>query len=338
MIEPMADSGGAMPLPAVLDLGTAAEFLAILRQRAAAGTRLRLDASAVETLTLPCIQVILAAARTPPHIVVDAPSDAFVAAFQDIGLDWRQSLLQDVAVEDGTAPMNAEPPVSSWDVAVVPTDSDPIAVVVEPTIELIEAPAVEFRSAPVDEFHAPQGGPECADIEIGEAAIDLDPSVSRGPAFEPEPVQAAAIQDPVPEPSLPIPDQPVTNVTSESTMPKKILTIDDSKTMRDMLMLTLTDAGFDVIQGVDGQDGIEVLGDNPVDVIITDINMPKMDGYGVIRVLRKSAIHKSTPILVLTTESDSDKKNLAREAGATGWMVKPFEPERLVATIRKVCP
>jgi two-component system chemotaxis response regulator CheY len=81
-----------------------------------------------------------------------------------------------------------------------------------------------------------------------------------------------------------------------------------------------------------------VLGDQRVDVVITDINMPKMDGYEVIRCLRKSPVHKSTPILVLTTESDTEKKNLAREAGATGWMVKPFDPERLIATIRKVSP
>ncbi|MDI1347149.1 MAG: response regulator [Pseudolabrys sp.] len=123
-------------------------------------------------------------------------------------------------------------------------------------------------------------------------------------------------------------------------MSKRILTIDDSKTMRDMLMLTLAEAGFDVIQAVDGQDGLDVLGKEkgPIDVIITDINMPRMDGYEVIRNLRRDPAHKSTPILVLTTESDTEKKNLAREAGATGWMVKPFDPERLVATVRKVAP
>ncbi|MDO8877533.1 MAG: response regulator [Pseudolabrys sp.] len=123
-------------------------------------------------------------------------------------------------------------------------------------------------------------------------------------------------------------------------MSKRILTIDDSKTMRDMLMLTLVEAGFDVVQAVDGQDGLEVLGKEKeqIDVIITDINMPRMDGYEVIRNLRRDPAHKSTPILVLTTESDADKKNLARDAGATGWMVKPFDPERLVATVRKVAP
>lgn len=119
---------------------------------------------------------------------------------------------------------------------------------------------------------------------------------------------------------------------------KRILTIDDSKTMRDMLMMTLADAGFDVLQGVDGQDGLDVLGDSPVDVVITDINMPRMDGYEVIRRLRDNPVHKSTPILVLTTESDTEKRALARSAGATGWMVKPFDPERLLATVRKVSP
>ncbi len=121
-------------------------------------------------------------------------------------------------------------------------------------------------------------------------------------------------------------------------MAKRILTIDDSKTIRDMLMLTLADAGFDVLQAVDGQDGLNVLDREQVDVVITDINMPKMDGYEVIRQMRSNSAHKSTPILVLTTESETDKKKLARDAGATGWMVKPFDPDRLIATINKVAP
>jgi two-component system, chemotaxis family, chemotaxis protein CheY len=126
--------------------------------------------------------------------------------------------------------------------------------------------------------------------------------------------------------------------TEAPPMSKRILTIDDSKTMRDMLLLTLTDAGFEVLQGVDGEDGLAVLGDQKVDVIITDINMPKMDGYEVIRQLRQNPRHKTTPILVLTTESDADKRNIARGAGATGWMVKPFDPEGLIAVINKVSP
>ena len=121
-------------------------------------------------------------------------------------------------------------------------------------------------------------------------------------------------------------------------MAKRILTIDDSKTIRDMLMLTLVDAGFDVLQAVDGKDGLDVLDREQVDVVITDINMPIMDGYEVIRHMRSNSAHKTTPILVLTTESEADKKNLARAAGATGWMVKPFDPDRLIATINKVAP
>ena len=108
--------------------------------------------------------------------------------------------------------------------------------------------------------------------------------------------------------------------------------------MRDMLMLALVEAGFDVVQAVDGQDGIDVLGKERVDVVITDINMPRMDGYEVIRQLRSNPDFKATPILVLTTESEAEKKHLAREVGATGWMVKPFDPDQLVATLRKVAP
>ena len=124
----------------------------------------------------------------------------------------------------------------------------------------------------------------------------------------------------------------------EPPMTKRILTIDDSKTIRDMLMLTLADAGFEVLQAVDGQDGLDVLGKEQVDVVITDINMPRMDGYEVIRQMRSNDAHKTTPILVLTTESESDKRDIARFAGATGWMVKPFDPDRLIATINKVAP
>ena len=103
-------------------------------------------------------------------------------------------------------------------------------------------------------------------------------------------------------------------------MAKRILTIDDSKTMRDMLMLTLADAGFDVLQAVDGQDGLDVLGDERVDVVITDINMPRMDGYEVIRQLRGNPVHKTTPILVLTTESESKRRIWrAKPAPPAGW-------------------
>jgi two-component system chemotaxis response regulator CheY len=120
------------------------------------------------------------------------------------------------------------------------------------------------------------------------------------------------------------------------SLSKTILTIDDSRTMRDMLMLALSDAGYRVVQAVDGVHGLEVLGSEAPDVIITDINMPRMDGFGVIENVRKDDRHRATPILVLTTESDVAKKERARSAGATGWIVKPFNPEKLVSAIRRV--
>ena len=106
--------------------------------------------------------------------------------------------------------------------------------------------------------------------------------------------------------------------------------------MRDMLMLTLADAGFDVIQAVDGKDGIDMLERENVDVVITDINMPRMDGFGFIEEVRGDQRYRAIPILVLTTESDAEKKNRARMAGATGWIVKPFNPDKLVDAIRRV--
>jgi two-component system chemotaxis response regulator CheY len=216
-------------LPPLLDTSAAAELLANVRERLGGSSSLRIDASGVETITLACMQIVLAALKHP-RVRVEQLSAAFASAFDDLAL----------------------------------------------SLGCIES--------------APEMAPEPA------------------PAIE------------------------------EAVMAKRILTIDDSKTIRDMLRLTLLDAGFEVLQAVDGQDGIEVLAKEPVDIVITDINMPKMDGYGVIRHMRADAAHKSTPVLVLTTESEVEKRNLAREAGATGWMVKPFDPDRLIATINKVAP
>jgi two-component system, chemotaxis family, chemotaxis protein CheY len=119
-------------------------------------------------------------------------------------------------------------------------------------------------------------------------------------------------------------------------MTKLVLTVDDSRTMRDMLHLALSEAGYRVIQAVDGVDGLEVLEGEQPDIIVTDINMPRMDGFGFIEGVRKHGRHRATPILVLTTESDSEKKLRARQAGATGWIVKPFNPAKLVDAIRRV--
>ena len=120
------------------------------------------------------------------------------------------------------------------------------------------------------------------------------------------------------------------------TLAKTVLTVDDSRTMRDMLRLVLSDAGYRVVEAVDGVHGLEVLQGEMPDVIVTDINMPRMDGFGFIEGVRRSATHRATPVLVLTTESDAEKKSRARQAGATGWIVKPFNPAKLVDALRRV--
>lgn len=119
-------------------------------------------------------------------------------------------------------------------------------------------------------------------------------------------------------------------------MAKTVLTVDDSRMMREMLFSVLRDAGFNVIQAEDGVDGLEKLAAAAPDVIITDINMPRMDGYGFIEGVRRDARHRATPILVLSTESDQAKKARARDAGATGWIVKPFNADSLLSAIRRV--
>lgn len=120
-------------------------------------------------------------------------------------------------------------------------------------------------------------------------------------------------------------------------MAKKILTVDDSRTMRDMVSFTLKSAGFEVIDAEDGRDALAKLQDNKVDAVITDLNMPNMNGFELIRALRAMAEYKMSPILMLTTEGDDAKKQEGKNAGATGWVVKPFNPEKLVQVVKKVC-
>ena len=115
-----------------------------------------------------------------------------------------------------------------------------------------------------------------------------------------------------------------------------ILTVDDSRTMRDMLRMALVDAGFRVVQAEDGLHGLDVLREEQPQVVITDINMPRMDGYGFIEEVRADPRHRAIPILVLSTETDADKRNRARMAGATGWIVKPFVPAKLLDAVRRV--
>jgi two-component system chemotaxis response regulator CheY len=120
-------------------------------------------------------------------------------------------------------------------------------------------------------------------------------------------------------------------------MSLSILAVDDSRTIRDMLTLALRQAGFDPTVAEDGVHGLEVLdGMGQPDAIITDINMPRMDGFGFIEAVRGQAKHQTTPILVLTTESAPELKARARAAGATGWIVKPFDPPKLIQALHRV--
>jgi two-component system chemotaxis response regulator CheY len=264
---------GPMILPATLDLAAAEGLLESVRQRVSDERPLFIDASAVEMLTLPCAQVILAARWSHGGVTIKNPSTAFTAALEDLGINW------------------------AWDVG---------------------------RGQEQGEDQSQSHGEEIAQQDTSVGGQNGTVNGEQWAADNGEMQNESGNSD--------------LQEMGESAMGKRILTIDDSKTMRDMLMLTLAEAGFDVLQAVDGQDGLDVLVNEQVDVVITDINMPRMDGYEVIRQLRSNPSHKTMPILVLTTESEAEKKNLAREAGATGWMVKPFDPDRLVATVRKVAP
>ncbi|MFT5717071.1 MAG: two-component system chemotaxis response regulator CheY [Oleiphilaceae bacterium] len=115
-----------------------------------------------------------------------------------------------------------------------------------------------------------------------------------------------------------------------------ILAVDDSASMRQMVSFTLKGAGYTVIEAEDGQKALDKAKGSAVDLVLTDVNMPVMDGIELVRNLRTLPAYKFTPILMLTTESAGDKKVQGKNAGATGWLVKPFNPEQLLATIKKV--
>jgi len=122
-------------------------------------------------------------------------------------------------------------------------------------------------------------------------------------------------------------------------MSKTALVVDDSRTMRQMVAFTLTNAGFTVIEAEDGKDAVrKVEAGTKLDIVVTDLNMPEMDGITLIKELRRLTAYKFTPILMLTTESALEKKKEGKEAGATGWIVKPFNPDVLLKTIAKVLP
>lgn len=115
-----------------------------------------------------------------------------------------------------------------------------------------------------------------------------------------------------------------------------ILAVDDSSSMRQMVSFTLKGAGYTVVEAVDGKDALNKAKSQKFDLVITDVNMPVMDGITFIKNLRGDPNYKFTPMLMLTTESSADKKSEGKAAGATGWIVKPFNPEQLLNTVKKV--
>jgi two-component system chemotaxis response regulator CheY len=116
---------------------------------------------------------------------------------------------------------------------------------------------------------------------------------------------------------------------------KVILTVDDSASIRQMVKFTLCDAGYTVVEAVDGEDALGKLS-TPVNLVITDLNMPRLDGIGLIRRVRSNPACKGMPILMLTTESQESRKQEGKAAGATGWIVKPFTPSQLLAVVKRL--
>lgn len=119
-------------------------------------------------------------------------------------------------------------------------------------------------------------------------------------------------------------------------MSKTIMAVDDSASVRQMLSFTLENAGYEVVEAVDGQDAVNKLDQSAVHMMITDLNMPNMDGIDLIRSVRTKRQYKFIPIIMLTTESKDSKKQEGKAAGATGWIVKPFKPDQLLGVVKKV--
>ncbi|WP_028980181.1 response regulator [Sporocytophaga myxococcoides] len=119
-------------------------------------------------------------------------------------------------------------------------------------------------------------------------------------------------------------------------MKKTILIADDSESVREVVSYTLINAGYEVLIGIDGEDALKYLNGKEIHLVLTDLHMPKMDGIALIKEIRSKPEYKFIPILFLTTESNASKKEEAKAAGATGWIVKPFVPEKLIETIQRV--
>ncbi len=119
-------------------------------------------------------------------------------------------------------------------------------------------------------------------------------------------------------------------------MTKCVMIVDDSETVRQVLELTLVNAGYTVIEAVDGMEALKKLPNQQIDMMITDLNMPGMDGLELIEKIRQNADCRFTPIVMLTTESSEDKKKAGKAAGASGWVVKPFKPEQLLKVVKMI--
>ena len=119
-------------------------------------------------------------------------------------------------------------------------------------------------------------------------------------------------------------------------MQRTIMTVDDSTSMRQMVKATLVSAGYGVVEAADGQEALDYARENPVDLVIADVNMPRMDGITLVTELRLLPAYRLIPLLLLTTESSMEKKMEGKKAGATGWLVKPFHPAQLLATLARV--
>lgn len=121
-------------------------------------------------------------------------------------------------------------------------------------------------------------------------------------------------------------------------MPKTIMTIDDSPTIRQMVSLTLSEAGYQIIEAVDGLDALAKVNGHRIDLFLGDVNMPNLDGIELTRRLRANPSTRFTPIVLVTTESQVEKKMAGKAAGASGWIIKPFDPDQLLAVVKRVCP
>ncbi|MCA1755532.1 MAG: response regulator [Spirochaeta sp.] len=119
-------------------------------------------------------------------------------------------------------------------------------------------------------------------------------------------------------------------------MAKRVLVVDDSSAIRESVSYVLDQAGYGVVQAGDGLEGLEKLKEGGLDLIVTDVNMPNLDGIGLVRKVREQGQHKFLPIVVLTTESQQSKMQEGKEAGATGWIVKPFDSEKLLGVVKKL--